>query len=207
MALLSSCTIQENIHFNADFSGNYKIKVDMSALAGFGAAMGDSTATAPESMFTPEQLDSMRMELASVPGITNMSVTEESYVLSMSLDFDKLETFASFNAMDPNNTAGNANAKPRFEKSGNNLVYNFDADAIKEAMGTASEGDDASMDDMGMNEMFTFQTVLTFEKPVKKVQSKIAELNKETNEVVFNYNLKDAIEKGNDWKTTISLGK
>jgi hypothetical protein len=42
---------------------------------------------------------------------------------------------------------------------------------------------------------------------VKKVQSKIAELNKETNEVVFNYNLKDAIEKGNDWKTTISLGK
>ncbi len=70
---------------------------------------------------------------------------------------------------------------------------------------TGAEGE--AEDDMGMNEMFNFQTVLTFDKPVSKVKSKIGEYNADSKEVVFNYNLKQAIEESKDWTTTITLGK
>lgn len=209
LALLSSCTIQENIHFNADFSGTYKIKVDMSALMEFGAAMADSTEEAPQTaMFTQEQLDSIALEMTAVKGLTNFNISEENYVLNMSMDFADVNVFADMDLMSSMSEETAKPAKPRFEVSGKNLIYNFDADYIKNAMGqgeTGAEGE--AEDDMGMNEMFNFQTVLTFDKPVSKVKSKIGEYNADSKEVVFNYNLKQAIEESKDWTTTITLGK
>ncbi len=207
LVLLSSCTIQENIHFNADFSGSYKIQVDMSALMEFGAAMADSTAEAPQTaMFTQEQLDSIALEMAAINGLSNFNITEENYVLNMSMDFADVNVFADMDLMALSAEETTKPSKPRFELDGKNLIYNFDADYIKNALGQGEEGAETE-DDTGMNEMFNFQTVLTFDKPVDKVKSKIGEYNADSKEVVFNYNLKQAIEESKDWTTTISLGK
>lgn len=208
IALLSSCTIQENIHFNADFSGKYQIKVDMSSLMTFGAAMADSTAEAPPSaMFTQEQLDSIALEMGAIEGISNFKITEENYVLDLNMDFNNVDVFAEMDLMAAMSEENAKPSKPRFELDGKSLVYNFDAEYLKQAMGQGEGTEEEADMDMGMNEMFIFQTVLTFEKPIKKVNSKIGQFNEETKEVVFKYNMKQAIEESQDWTTTINFAK
>jgi len=207
IVLLASCTVTERIHFNADFSGNYEMVLDMSAMKAF-AEIPDSLGNVQSEPAIPrEQLDSMRSEFEKLQGISNLTINEADWIYTLSFNFTDPGALDGLNSelgLDGGNET--KPGKPRFSWSKDKLDFTVDLESLQ----TATEGAEAGQggEDAGMNSMFTLSTILSFDRPVESVKSEKATHDKASGEVVVSYNLQEAINsKSKAWNTSIKLGR
>jgi methionine synthase II (cobalamin-independent) len=189
-----ACTVQTNIHFNEDFSGNIEYVIDMSEAA----AMLDDTAKT-ESIFEEEDMQEAVEDLKNMEGVTNVQTNEDlnNAVYKLSMDFNSIETLNKIlSEGDPvsgfygdlDNTEENQNL--HFEQKKNKLyIHMMDLSELQKEFQESSEEESY----MGAGELFTYQLNFTFEKEVKKIKTKgIA--TQSGDKVQFSLNMDQLIE-------------
>ena len=191
-ALLSSCVLEQNIHFNKDLSGNYNLKLDMSS---FMAMAGDSAQT-DETQISAEDFKEMEDNIRGVDGISQLKSTAEEGVYTLEYKFKDVESLTKAGTQNTSETGG----AMQFSRKGNNLVLDMKPPAKGEEEMSASDME-------SMEGMFTFKYSFSFDKPIAKLKSKTATLDKETNTVKFEFGLKEYFDPKTQWKTQVIFKK
>jgi hypothetical protein len=90
---LASCTIQEEVHFNKDFSGKMNYSLDMGSMMGMMAGMTNALDSSKEDMkFKPEMMASMFDGIKDLEGVSNFnSAVGEDGKITFSFDFKNLD--------------------------------------------------------------------------------------------------------------------
>ena len=207
IVLLASCTVTERIHFNADFSGNYEMVLDMSAMKAFSEIPDSLGNVQSEPMIPREQLDSMKLEFQNLQGISNLNINEENWIYTLSFNFTDPGALDGLNSeLGLDGGDDSKPGKPRFVWSKDKLDFTVDLESLQETSQDAEV--EQGEEDTGMNSMFTLSTIMSFDRPVESVKSDKAIHDKATGEVVVSYDLQEAMDsKSKSWTTSIKLGK
>lgn len=190
MTFLSSCVLEQDIHFKEDFSGEYHMRLDMSS---FMAMAGDSAESA-DTQISTEDFKEMEDKISAIPGISNLKTSAEEGVYDLSYNFADLNSVTLAGDKSGEETGGFLN----FTKKGKKLIINMKPPKKGEEEISAEEME-------SMKDMFTFRYNIKFDKTVSKIKSKFATLNKETNTVVFEFGMAEYFNPKTAWKTEISF--
>ena len=155
--LLTSCSIEEEFHFNPDFSGNYSFQFDYSALLAL-----DTSGTAGEEM--SKGYDEMEDELKKIDGISNIVIKSDDIKGNVIVSYD-------FSSIDAINKANYNTETEHYTKffilSGKKL--SFVSDFSKEF----EEYKDPSMDDEelldNIENFVDYTMTISFDKSIKVI--------------------------------------
>lgn len=117
LASLASCSIREEIHFNKDFSGDFRYTVDFSGMMGMMSSLPQTDSIKKDNFEMPTELvNGLSAGLQDVEGITNLNVqNQEKGKLVVSFNFKDLKALnKAYNKLANNNKAGNFKANPAF---------------------------------------------------------------------------------------------
>ena len=192
-----ACTVQTNIHFNEDFSGNIEYVIDMSEAA---AMLEDSTKT--ESLFEEKDMQEAIEDLKNMEGVTNVQTNEDlnNAVYKLSMDFNSIETLNKIlSEGDPvadlygDSDKKDENQNLHFEQKRNKLyIQMMDLSELQKEFQESAEEESY----FGMGDLFTYQLNFTFEKDVKKIKTKgIA--TQSGDKIQFSLNMEQLIELEN----------
>ncbi|TAF66962.1 MAG: hypothetical protein EAZ55_04650 [Cytophagales bacterium] len=187
LLLFSSCMMQEKIYFKADYSGNMTYNIDMSALMEMTkslAQMDSSNAQKDPSSDFKEMIASLQKPevketMEKIEGISNFAVnTTNGADINIAFEFANLAALnrmytilRNSNAMQEGNMledATNIKTIEYFSLKGTSLVYANQFPNTKQE--GKKEQEEVNMDEMG--DAFKMETILTFEKSIKKVTAK-----------------------------------
>lgn len=155
--LISSCTIEEEFHFNEDFSGNYSFQFDYSALLAL-----DTSGTAGVEL--SKGYDEMEEELKKIDGITNILIKSDEVVGKVSVSYD-------FSSIDAINKANYNNESQRYTKffirTGKKLSF------VSDFSEELNEYKDPSMNDEELLEniesFVDYTMTISFDKSIKVI--------------------------------------
>ncbi len=167
-----SCTIKNEYTFNRDFSGDFKMSIDYSAMK---EIMKDDTLK--ENPFSDIKTD-------SIPGLDNIQLFSEESVMGIKFSFSDLETLNDF--LKKSGTTEKSDFMG-FKQKGKKLIYEHSSnnDKLKES---ANELD--KMDEI--NKMIQIQTIVNFkEHTVKKVNNKNVDVSDDLKTLTYTYSLED----------------
>ncbi len=101
---LSACTVQEEIHFNKDFSGNMKRSFDFSAMMDMAKQMNPDDTT-DSKMPDFENLPKDQMQDIGIEGIRNFKIEgQDEGAFTISFEFDNLEALnQAYNQLEMDN--------------------------------------------------------------------------------------------------------
>ena len=156
---VASCSIQQHVHFNEDWSGNVEYKIDLSGLKEMMEAAEDSTG-AVDYLNDPELATSLK-ELEKMEGLSNVQIHQsESGLVSLSYDFATMEalnnSLNSTNVMEGNEKGMET---PLFTLKGHTLTYELPT--------TAAEESEESVTGL---EMIEYSLIFSFDKKIKKLK-------------------------------------
>ena len=155
--LISSCTIEEEFHFNEDFSGNYSFQFDYSALLAL-----DTSGTAGVEL--SKGYDEMEEELKKIDGISNILIKSDEVVGKVSVSYD-------FSSIDAINKANYNNESQRYTKffirTGKKLSF------VSDFSEELNEYKDPSMNDEELLEniesFVDYTMTISFDKSIKVI--------------------------------------
>jgi hypothetical protein len=201
---VTSCTFQQKITFNEDLSGNVYYKIDASGMKALAMDEEGEEGEESESLFADEAFVESLEELEALDGISNVKVEEdeENGIYEFSYDFINLETLNS--SMRAANILGDESGTSDhtyFALKGKKLTYKLPKP------GPAEEGEEDEMAGMeGMEEMFKYEMVMEFAKPIKWVKAKSsATLSEDKKTITWNTSLTDITKQEIDPTMNIKL--
>ena len=109
---LTNCTIQEDIHFNKDFSGNLTYSINMSNVKMFANMLSNELDSMQDSSkdldFSSGMMDGAFGQVSSIQGISNFkSNMDESGLINFSFDFENIEALnKAYNQLNSNKNMG-----------------------------------------------------------------------------------------------------
>jgi len=210
---LQSCNIATTVHFNKNYSGTYKMVLDMSDLIGF-AGMADTTGAMDQTQMVKE----MRYKIDSI-GLTDMynglsgirdafSEVSDEGVISIGFKFDNVESLnASFKSvkeqatkkmgdidesmeMMPTDFLGGGDQM--FKRDGKTITHTFSS----EGLGLGGEEDSGDMD--MLSSMIDYTVDFSFDRKVKSVDMKgLTLIEKTSNMVRTRVDFSNLIKEGN----------
>lgn len=168
-AIIASCSLNQHFHFNEDYSGNYSMEFDMSAILEM-AMQEDSTMNEDE-IWEDVNFDSLKLVMEQVEGISNVVTEAEGGIIKMSYSFKDIE---SLNRVLENSDMGDDEQDEMFEALLGSSTY-FEAKGKKLSYNVPSLADLGIADSLSMYmDMISYNTEFTFDKPVKKVSNEDA---------------------------------
>ncbi len=190
--LVSSCSVTTELNFNKDYSGDYKMTIDMAELfemaASFDPSMGEGENPMDEMMNSEDRarFDSL---IATVDGISNADYSvSEDYVVTLGFDFDDIDAlnalFAKMNDTSPEQEAELADmgmnpgalgsfGAPSFKLDGKTVTHMAEIPVDPTDLGIEADGmEEMDMGAMmeGMAGMMDFQVNMTFKKKIASVE-------------------------------------
>lgn len=168
---MSSCTIEQQVHFNNDRTGTNTTLIDMSGMMEMAGEMGgDSTSDGGESLFgSPEMQESLE-EMRQMEGISNVRVEEDTkkgiYKIAMDFtDANMLNQTGDPASMMGGNADGPKVAEDHqyWQFKGKKVIYDFPSEAFQELK------EDPEYDPSMMG-MFQYKFTVSFDTPIKKVK-------------------------------------
>ena len=221
--LFQSCSIYTSVHFNKNYSGNYKTEIDLSGLMGL-AMMMDTTGQMTEdqmfegmgSMFDSLQL---RESYENIEGISNVSMTSEEGKMVIKFDFADLEALnQSYNELQSLSEMDQLLSEmedqlmmdieeeevvkhvPFVMEGKKTLIHR--SEPMGEDMGgldMLGEGEDMGLGEMGdLGDMFDVQLEFSFDRKIKKLEVKGMEIQKQDKRYVkTKVNMSDVMKNGN----------
>jgi len=191
--LITSCSLNQHIHFNKDWSGSLSYDIDMSSMkdmmgadttgGGLGSMLGDS------GEFT-ESMDALKAS----PGLSNIIVKEDTANGTFHIGFDFTDLAVLNEVM---SGSGLGSLSTDTEKSKEHIYFALKKNKLTYKMPPM---DNSSTEEMGQMEgimnMVTFELKISFDKQVKKIKSKTtASISKNKKEVIWKPSL-DKLSKG-----------
>jgi len=190
--VLSSCSVTTDLNFNKDYSGDYKMTIDMAELfemaASFDPSMAEGENPMDEMMGSEDRarFDSL---IATVDGISNADYSvSEDYVITISFEFDDLNAidalFAKMNDTSPeqeaelegmgmNPGALGSFGSPSFKLNGKTVTHMAEVPVDPMDLGIEADGmEEMDMGAMmeGMAGMMDYQVNMTFKKKITAVE-------------------------------------
>ncbi|MGB0521396.1 MAG: hypothetical protein ACPGJS_00480 [Flammeovirgaceae bacterium] len=203
----SSCSFDQEIHFNKDWSGNAAFMVDLSTMMAMlppdttGGGLGGPTESLTKGFTEMEE------EFSKTEGISNVEVEEDKELGKMQIKFD----FASIDALnnclqgegDMGAVLSNKDHVFFRVKGKNKLIYEVPkmGESLKE------EEPNMNLDQMaGMAAMMRYHLKLTFDRKVKKASSD-NQYTKQTKSVEQDFGLDALMKEGFNGTIEVTLGK
>jgi hypothetical protein len=151
--LAASCTLEQQVHFNSDWSGNSKMIVSSSLMKEFDL---DSTSVQDSTMIKTSQ------DLDEIDGVTNVELYDDKNGdMVVSYDFKDLQTLnASMHTSEPAPSVDEE--YDYFEVNGNTIVCKFPPLRFD-----STEIESFKL----MSDMIKYKLTLTFDKKVKKLKA------------------------------------
>ena len=199
-ALLISCSIDQHFHFNDDYSGNYLMEFDMSALMDFAGEM-DST-DSDEDIWGDLPMDSMQDAMNAVVGINNAKFFEENNVLKMSYEFENLEALNSALAnsdledSEEDDVLGALMGDAtNFEAKGKKFYYTTPDISTVEIADSMTE----------YMEMFEYAVTMSYENDIKKIENSDAIIGEDNKSFTLKGNFKELMLGEKQLSTEVRL--
>lgn len=190
--VVSSCTVTTDLNFNKDFSGDYKMTIDMSELFEMAGSVDPSMAEGEnpmEEMMGSEDRARFDSVIATVDGISNAEYSvSEDYVVTVGFEFDDIDAmnalFAKMNETSPEEEAelvdmgmnpgalGSFGA-PSFKLDGKTVTHMAEMPLDPMDMGIEADGmEEMDMGAMmeGMAGMMDYQVNMTFQKKITGIE-------------------------------------
>ena len=196
---LISCSLTQHFHFNNDYSGNYKMDFDMSALMDMAGEM-DST-DSEEDVWADVPMDSLEDVLNQLDGISNARVFVEENVLKFSYDFEDLESLNSamhntdMDEGEDEYIGALMGEESSFEAKGKKFYYTTPDMAGLEVA-------DSIADYM---EMFEYGITMSFEKNIKKIDNEHAVISSDNKSLTMSGNFKELLKGEKTLSTEVRL--
>ena len=166
----SSCTLEQDIHFNKDWSGNAKYTLDLSAMT---QLMGnDSVETENPLNSIKESFMTMKEGIEKSIGISNVSLQndEDQGIYSILFDFTTVE--ALNNCLKGNGNSNNMFKNKKhvfFQQKGKNKLL-FEAPS----MNSVKKESEFKAEDLGnMAYLIKYNIKFSFDRKIKKINSKL----------------------------------
>ncbi|MFT5777880.1 MAG: hypothetical protein ACI837_000828 [Crocinitomicaceae bacterium] len=197
--LAFSCTIQQKIHFNRDWSGTMEYQVDLSSMKEMMESTADSTDSG-DFMNDPEMLAALD-KMKSVEGISNVKYVEsDEDVLSYSYDFSSIDALnRSFGAGSIMEMGGENNPSSSFILKGNKLTYQLAA--VESPLEEEEEGEGIGL------EMINYELTISFDREIKKVTGEGTQISN-GNTMELHTNFSELMKlAGESQKIVMKLGK
>lgn len=195
--LVASCTIRQEFSFEEDFSGQYKVDVDMSSMA----SLTDGKA---EPLLDSFNKDSMIEAMNNPSGLSQAFIEEKDHVISFGYHFHDVKSLngaqkdADWGAIMGEGFRVLESEKPMFALKGKKLFYSPPKFDNNNSEVEETEGME------GMSSMIRYEVVLHFKKPIKKVSNENWVLTGDRKTAKFSVGL-DELQKGNNGATQIKF--
>ncbi len=181
-----SCTIKNEYTFNEDFSGDFKMSIDYSAMK---EIMKDDTLK--ENPFSDIKTD-------SIPGLDNVQLFSEENVMGIKFSFSDLETLNAF--LKKSGTTDKSDFMG-FKQKGKKLMYEHSSnnDKLKDSANELDEMAD-------VNKMIQIETTVNFKGHIiKKVDNKSVTVSDDLKTLTYTYSLEDLINDKKVGNFTVKL--
>jgi len=203
----TSCTIKQEVTIEKDLGGTLSYTIDMSqmmALAGDEMGGDDNNSLMQDESFA-ESMDALR----KIDGIKNVTVEEDASkgFYKFGLGFDDLGVLNQ--ALSGSDMRGSDNSSAEDEdftyiyaKKKGKFIH-FELPKIPK-----SEESMAGMDDLGegMADLMRYQLVMRFERPIKKVKTKLEHnWDKAANTVTIDLSISDLLSESKPFELDIML--
>lgn len=215
---LSSCVVNNKIHFNKDFSGTYEMNMELESLLMMAQSM-DTTGNANEEDMIAELREELKSDdviskLNTMEGISNATV-EVSKEKGFNVRFDFVDVTAlnqSFNSIQGElggmggDLGGEVQNFDQFKVEGKKLMFRSPPQSEDEMNAfDLLGGDDAENPMGGMGSMFEINLDFSFDRKIKKVESKgIKIISQEKNRLLAEIDIEEIAESGG-YELMISL--
>ncbi|MEM9023334.1 MAG: hypothetical protein AAGB22_06315 [Bacteroidota bacterium] len=176
LGTLASCSINQDVSFNKDFSGQYAMKIDLSGAIGMLGEEGKDKMkpTGKDSVEIAEKIEA----LGQIEGITNVKMISENAVLGYTFDFANLDALNSAIAEQGFLKQSNPSMdrQQKFVRKGKTFKYEV-PNRPNEGEEKESEELSAEMEQvMAMAKMMEVNFTFHFAQKVKKFDNKSAVL-------------------------------
>ncbi len=204
-ALLFSCVIKQELHFNKDFSGSYKYTYDFTEYVNYMGDMEEEEAEGEDSLAITnedfeEYLSIVVSELKSIDGINDVKYLNDADngLVYFSYDFDNVEAlnsglvYSSYMDQEP------LENPPYFIQKGKKLTFIRPATPIEDE----EDEQEVSEDDDYMNDMFAWEFTIDFDSKVKKYdlqKDTAVTVSTDKRKFVEGGNIFDVAEKETKW--------
>lgn len=227
--LLASCSIQEEIHFNKDFSGKVSYTIDLSSMMSMAKAFAEQDSSGEsqtEDMDIPiEQMEETLGKVQDIEGISNFeSNSDEKGIVKFSFDFANLDAlneaynkandsdgFGGFPSMGGMGTEmeeeeESTPSAPKefithFAKKGKSLVYV----PRKGIDSKEDENPEAAQMAKQMGDMLKLDIKFTFDRRVKKVDAQGMAVYSDENSITISRSLFEAEKEDSKPQVLIKL--
>jgi hypothetical protein len=196
VATFTSCTIEQEVHFHENFSGDYQMKFDMSELM---PVLQDSVQF--DSIFSNENTLALQKRYENIQGITNPRVTFSDGIFLSKFSFaDMTALNKAINDEDDDKNASFFS----YRLAKNAMIIDIDTEGLSKLNKDSKNKEGLSSDGAG-GDLFKFKAKIKFDKPIKSVKGKLATFDSAANAVTFDFNITDVKEKSKKFKTVVKF--
>jgi hypothetical protein len=192
----TGCTIDQEVHFHENFSGDYQMKIDMSDLM---PVLEDSVRF--DSVFSKENMSTLQKRYENVEGITNPKVTFSDGVFLSKFSFADM---TALNKAIKDEEGDKKGSFFSYKLAKNSMIVDIDPEGLTK-LKQNSKNEESLDQDGAASDLFKFKAKVKFDKPIKSVKGKLAALDPTTNTVSFDFNIADVKEKSKKFKTVVKF--
>lgn len=198
---LASCSITQEYHFNKDFSGNYKMEMDLGDMITMIKAM-DTTGN----MNGLDTLDQSFKELShkyEKAGATNVNAGWNDDKTTIMLSFD----FADVDALNMilENTSGDESIMD-FASKGDTTKFKNKGTKFLSVDLPEFKNDTSSLASLEqIKDYLTIETIFSFDRTIKKINNENAKLSSDKKSISFETKLEDMKDENFTMDTEIKL--
>jgi hypothetical protein len=196
LAVFTSCTIDQEVHFHENFSGDYQMKFDMSDLM---PVLEDSVRF--DSVFSKENMSTLQNRYENIEGISNPTVTFSDGVFLSKFSFADMTALNKAIKDDEGDKQGSFFS---YKLSKNAMIVDIDPEGLTK-LNQDSKNKESLDPDGAAGDLFKFKAKIKFDKPIKSVKGKLAAFDAATNSISFDFNIADVKEKSKKFKTVVKF--
>lgn len=211
VGLLSACSIQHEVSFNQNNDGHYKVILDLSEMMKKMGKLKEKDKNPEKNIFgkpNPHNNDMTMVEYVdATDGISNTTQVTDTINALFGLEFD-------FNSPEALNVAINkmkhhkALEQDSLAELGTYTYFEFDSKQliVRDELDNSDEDDESAKSMQKMFKEFGYTWDLSFEKTVKKVDSKLNyELNENDQHLIFESNFDEMMNREEETIATITF--
>ncbi len=192
----ASCTVEQEVHFKDDFSGDYQVKIDLTDLI---PALPDSARI--DTVFSKKNLSELQERYQNIEGISNSNVTYNDGVYLSKFSFADMMAFKKALTDEDGDKEGSFFV---YKLAKNSMIIEIDPDGLAK-LNKENKSKEALGQDGGAADLFKLKAKVKFDKPIKSVKGKMATFDSATNTISFDFNIADVKEKAKKFKTVVKF--
>jgi hypothetical protein len=192
--LLASCSIQQQVHFNKDFSGTTTISVQMGNMMNMAKSLSKDSTEGRSFDFEKDV-----KELESLTGISNVKFKKDNEGnVMVSYDFADIETLNKTFGRTSINAPENDPDFKAFEVRGKKLTYH-----APKSYGMDVAEKEGNMD--MLKNMLDYKLIFSFDRKIRKVDNKSATISEDKKSLTIEGNMDEMMSKSVDLGMTVKL--